>query len=161
MFGGITAPITGFIVNILSPILAFQPHIGIFIFTAIITLLIFGINRVFVNRKAMKSIKEKMTEIRENLTKAQKSGDKENTNKFLNEYFQMNSQYMKQSFKVMIISMVVVVIFLPVLNAKYSKISVVNLPISIPFIGSQAGWLFWYFLSALAISWVAQRIMRD
>lgn len=152
--------ITGFMSWVLSPLATFQPHIGLFILTAFIALTTFGINRIFVNRKAIKSIKERMTEIREQLTQAQKAGDKETVNKFLNEYIEVNSQYMRQTIKVMAISMVIIVIFLPFINSRYGT-TVILLPFSLPIIGAEAGWAFWYFLGAVTISWTIQKFLGD
>lgn len=153
MFDWFTAPVG----LIFSPLTAFKPHIALFIFTAFITLLITLINRFAVNRKLMKDIKTKMTELRETLTKAQKEGDKENTSKLLNEYMQTNGQYMKQSFKALAISMVVVIIFLPWLGKRYAGMTVASLPFSLPVIGDTVGWLAWYFLVSLAIGWIVRK----
>jgi len=168
MFDSITSPITGFmagifspLAGIFSPLAGINPCLGLFIITSIITAIILLINKVFVNRKLMKSIKTQMTEIREQMTKAQKNGETENVNKCMNEYLKINSQFMKQSFKSMLISMVIIILFLPFVKSTYQNMTVATLPFSLPVVGSEVGWLFWYFVVAMGISWVVQKILRD
>lgn len=144
---------------VFSPLATFQPHVALFIFTAFITLLITLISKFAVNRKLMKEIKTKMTELRENLTKAQKEGNKETTSKFLNEYMQANGQYMKQNFKSLFISMAVIILFLPWLGKTYSGMTIASLPFSLPVIGNTLGWLAWYFLVSLSIGWIVRKWM--
>jgi uncharacterized membrane protein (DUF106 family) len=153
--------ITGMMTVVLSPLFTLNPLIAVLIFSVFLTGVIILINRFAVNRNLMKEIKTKMTEIRENLTKAQKEGNKEDTNKFLNEYMQTNSQMMKQNFKSLAISMVFVFLFLPVLSSQYKGVVVATLPFSLPIIGSNMGWLLWYFFVSLTISWVIRKIIGE
>ncbi len=153
--------ITAMMVSVFAPLFTLNPIIAVFIFSLFLTVIIILINRFAVNRKLMKEIKTKMTEIRENLTKAQKEGNKEDTNKFLNEYMKANSQMMKQNFKSLIISMVFVLIFLPMLSSKYTGVVVATLPFSLPIIGSNMGWLLWYFIVSLAMGWVIRKVIGE
>lgn len=153
--------ITGMMTVALSPLLALNPLLAVLIFSVFLTGIITLINRFAVNRNLMKEIKTKMTEIRENLTKAQKEGNKEDTNKFLNEYMQTNSKMMKQNFKSLAISMVLVFLFLPVLSSHYKGVVVAALPFSLPIIGSNMGWLLWYFFVSLTIGWVIRKIIGE
>jgi len=161
MLEGITSLIVGVFDFVFSPIAAFPPHISLLIIAAFLTLLIVFLNKIFVNRKILKEIKTKMQEIRENLTQAQKEGNTEQINKFLTEFMSINKNYMKQSFKGMIISLVVIAIFLPWLTYKYSGMTIATLPFKLPIIGSNLSWLYWYFLVALTIGWVVNRLIGD
>ncbi len=67
--------ITGMMAVVLSPLFTLNPLIAVLIFSVFLTGIIILINRFAVNRNLMKEIKTKMTEIRENLTKAQKEGN--------------------------------------------------------------------------------------
>jgi uncharacterized membrane protein (DUF106 family) len=102
-----------------------------------------------------------MQEIRENLNNAQKMGDKENTNKYLAEMMSMNNTYMKQTFKAMIVSLVVLGLFLPWLRYRYEGMAVAALPFALPFIGSSLSWLYWYILVSFSIGWVLGRFLGD
>lgn len=153
--------LTEMMILALSPIFLLEPFITVFIFSVVLTLIIVLINRFAVNRKLMKEIKAKISEIRENLTKAQKEGNQDDTSKFLDEYMQANSQMMKQNFRSLIISMVLVFLFLPMLSSKYTGMVVATLPFSLPVVGSEMGWLFWYFIVSLTMSWVIRKIIGE
>jgi len=150
--------LTGMMNLIMSPITAFPPYIALFIFSLVITLLILGLNRIFTRKSALKEIKIKMQELRENLTKAQKEGNKENTEKYMSEMLKANNQMMKVSFKSMIISFVIIAIFLPWVSSKYSGATVAYLPFEIPFVGSGLSWVYWYFLVSMTIGWITNKL---
>jgi uncharacterized membrane protein (DUF106 family) len=116
------------------------------------------LNRLLTNTKAVKELKDKMQEIREQLTAAQKIGDKENTNKFLNEMMNMNNEFMKHSYKSMLVSLVVIAIFLPWMTSKYGGMTVAALPFDVPFIGSSLNWVLWYVLVSFTIGWVVRKL---
>lgn len=150
--------ITGFINLVFLPFTIFPAVIAIFLVSVLLTLLIIGLNRVFINKNVIKEIKTRMEETRDNLTKAQKENNKENTQKFLNELMKTNSTYMKHTFKTLIISLVIISIFLPWLANTYEGLTVASLPFSFPFIGTELNWLYWYALVSLTIGWVARKM---
>jgi uncharacterized membrane protein (DUF106 family) len=150
--------ITGMVDLVLSPIAVFQPHVTILIIALIVTFVVTGLSRLITKKSVLQEIKNRIEEIRENLTKAQKEGNTENANKFLNEMMKANNEYMKHSFKTMIVSLVIAGLFLPWLGYKYSGLAVANLPFSIPFIGSNLNWIYWYILVSLTIGWIVNKL---
>jgi len=161
MIDQITGALIGALNIIFSPLSAFSPVVSLLIVSAFLTVLVLGLNRIVTNRKLIKEIKDKMQEIRENLNNAQKMGDKENTNKYLAEMMSMNNTYMKQTFKAMIVSLVVLGLFLPWLRYRYEGMAVATLPFALPFIGSSLSWLYWYILVSFSIGWVLGRFLGD
>ena len=163
--GKITEPIA----QATLPVFKLDPIITIFIFSAFLTISIALINKFAVNRKRMKEVKVKMTEVRENLSKAQKEGKTEEINKRMSEYMKLNTEFMKQQFKSLIISIVFIMLFLPVLNLKYggdkvngiAPVVAANLPFTLPLIGSKSGWLLWYFLVSLSIGITFKKIIGE
>lgn len=150
--------------NILfSPLMIFKPHISLLIVSAFITVLVIFINRIFVNQKLMKEIKQKMENIREQLTRAQKEGNTEEANKFLSEMMKTNSEMMKHTFKGMIVSLVILSLFLPWIkqtyDVTYKGIVIAKLPFTLPFVGSSLDWLIWYILVSLTIGWVFRKLI--
>lgn len=152
--------ITGMFDFVLSPIAAFPPHLAILITSFLVTAMIIGINRLFTKRSVIQEIKNRIEEIRENLTRAQKEGNTENINKFLNEMIKANNEYMKYTFKTLIISIVIATLFLPWLSYKYSGLTVATLPFSVPLIGSELNWIYWYILASLTIGWILNKLME-
>lgn len=153
-------PLIAFFDVIFSPLAVFKPHISLLIVSVILTLVVIILNRLTVKRNVVKDIKKRMEDIRESLTQAQKAGNKEEVSKFLAEMMKMNSQYMKQTFKALIISMIVLALFLPWLTHTYGGSVVAALPFSLPLIGSNLTWIYWYILVSFSIGWVVRKLLE-
>lgn len=161
MLEQITEVIVNFFNLVFSPLFAFSPIVSLLLVSSFLTLLVLGLNRIVTNRKLIKEIKDKMEQVRENLTAAQKIGDKENINKLMAEMMSVNNTYMKQTFKAMIVSLVVLALFLPWLRFKYEGMVVANLPFTLPFLGNSLSWIYWYILVSFSIGWVAGKVLGD
>lgn len=144
-----------------APLLALRPHVALFMFAAILTVIIYGINKLMVNRKVAKEIKDKLAAVKENLTKAQKEGRKDDINKFLSEYMAINNQYLRQTFKVMAVTFVVVIILFPWASSRFSGVSVASLPFALPIIGTNLGWIAWYILVSITGSWLLRKLIGE
>ena len=145
---------------IFSPLNVFPTYISLMVISIFLTLIVMAINKFAVNKKIVKGVKERIEQLRENLTQAQKSGDTENANKLLQEMMKANSEIMKHSFKALIISMVVLFLFLPWIQTRYEGMAVANLPLDVPFIGNKASWIVWYFLISLSVGWVMRKLFE-
>ena len=143
---------------VFSPITTFPYYVSVLIISVILTLTVLGINRLLINKNIAKEIKTKMEEIKENLNKAQKLGDKENANKLVNEMMKTNNEYMKHSFKALIVSMLVISLILPWVGQKYKGLAVATLPFNLPFIGHSLEWLWWYVLVSITLGWIANKL---
>ena len=159
MFEQITGLVVKTLDTVFAPIAIFQPIISLLIFSTMITIIIIFLNRLTVNRKLVRELKDKMEEIRENLTRAQKEGNREDVNKFLNELMKINGQYMKYTMRTLIVSMAVIMLFLPWLNFKYGGTAVAILPFSVPILGSSLTWIFWYALVSLTVGWIIKKLL--
>lgn len=159
MFEQIIAAINFALDTIFSPVLVFSPLFSLMIVSTAITMLVLVINKLFINTKVVKEIKGKMEEIREQLTNAQKSGNQDEAQKFLNEMMKINSQYMRHSLKAMVISIVIISLFLPWLKYRFNGIPIAYLPFPVPFIGTSLDWLLWYILISVAIGWVIRKLL--
>ena len=146
------------------PLFSFQPHISLLIISSFLTVLLLGVNRLAINKNIVKEIKNKMEETRELLTAAQKENRTDDANKHLNDMMKANSQYMKATFKTLIISIVIISLFLPWLRhtyeVTYKGVPVAKLPFSVPFIGTELNWLYWYIFVSFAVGWVIRKLME-
>ena len=154
-------PLAVLVDPVFSPLLALKPHIALFVFALILTTIIYGINKLMINRKVAKEIKNKLAIVKENLTKAQKEGKKEEINKFLSEYMAINNQYLRQTFKVMIVTFIVVIVLFPWANTKFTGITVAQLPFTLPIIGTNMGWIAWYILVSVSGSWLLRKFIGE
>lgn len=154
--------ITGMLVSafgtVFSPLEMFSPAIAIFIISSIITVIVVTLTRIVSNKKAMDEIKEKMQDIREQLTSAQKIGDTEGASKLLSEMMNINSSYMKHTYKGLFVSLIVVALFLPYLGSQYGAMTVASLPFELPVIGAEVEWVVWYVLVSFTMGWVLRKM---
>jgi len=159
VFEGITAAIFSALDFVFGPLQSLQPHIGLLIFSSILTLLILVLSRLVTNKKVMAEIKAKTNELKAKLDEAQKSNDKENVNKIMSEMMQQTNIQMKHSFKSIIVSLIIVSIFLPWAQHAYNGQTVATLPFSVPFIGSSLSWVYWYILVSFTVGLVMRKLM--
>lgn len=158
MFEEITGMLVKSLDVVFAPLAVFSPATSLFIVSAFITVLVMVLTRLTTNKKAMKEIKEKMQSIREQMTAAQKIGDTTGANKFLAEMMSTNNDYMKQMYKGLFVSLIVISLFLPWLNYTYEAKTVASLPFDVPFIGRELSWILWYVLVSFTIGWVIRKI---
>jgi len=144
---------------IFSPLTIFSPIVSVMLIAFLITVLVILINRFFVDRNAMKELKAKIEKMREELISYQKGGDSQKANEMLLKISETNMDYMKHTFKALVISIIVIILILPWAQAKYQDITVAKLPFAIPFIGSNLNWFLWYFIASLSIGWVIKKLM--
>lgn len=143
---------------IFLPITGLPHYVSILIISTMLTLIVLSLNKLLVKKHIVKEIKTKMEEIKENLNKAQKEGNKETVNKLVNEMMKTNNEYMKHTFRSLIVSMVVVSLFLPWVGAKYQGLTVATLPFTLPFVGNSLEWLYWYILVSITAGLVLNRL---
>jgi uncharacterized membrane protein (DUF106 family) len=93
------------------------------------------------------------------MLEAQKKGDTTQANAHLSEMMKVNSEYMKHSFKPMIISLFLVLLILPVLRTSYEGKIVATIPSILPAVGGmQLTWYWWYFISTLVVGIIIKKI---
>lgn len=154
-------PLAVIVDPVFSPLLGLKPHVALFVFAVVLSSIIYGINKLMINRKVAKEIKNKLAVVKENLTLAQKDGRKDDINKFLSEYMAINNQYLRQTFKVMIVTFVVVIALFPWASSRFSGVAVASLPFPLPFIGTSMGWLAWYILVSITGSWLLRKFIGE
>jgi len=150
--------LTAFFDLVFAPLLGLSPALSLLIVSSLLTALVIVINMLAVNRKVVREIKDKLEGLREQVNQAQKAGNKEDTTKYLNEMMKTNGQYMRQTFKALIVSMVILGLFLPWLQYRYANIVVAKLPFVLPYLGSELSWFWWYVFVSLAIGWALRKI---
>ncbi len=167
MFEQITGMVVGSFNVVFSPLALLAPIVSLLLVSIMVTVIVLLLNRVFISKEFVRTFKDKMEEVRENLTRAQKLGDKESISKHLNEFTKLNSEYMKHSFKATLVTLPIVLLFLVWLNAKYESFTI-SLPftgaevasIRLPLIGSELkAWLLWYILVSFTIGWVLRKLL--
>jgi|GEM_PF-1102606 uncharacterized membrane protein (DUF106 family) len=145
----------------LSPLFIFKPHLVILILAFVLTFFISILNFFVTDRKVMNEIRKKLVEIKEKITLAQKEGNMEKVNEFLTELMKVNKQYLKINLKSTLISFGIFLFFVPWFYYKFGKTAVVNLPFSLPILGSSLNWVIWYFLVSFTTAWLVRKLMGE
>ena len=144
---------------LLNPITALPPYLALTLLSIMLTLTIFGLNKLFFRKNISNELKAKMEEIREKLATAQRLGNKEEIDKFFKEMMNLNKEFMKQNLKTLIISLSIISLIFPWLQFKYGTVGyIVKLPFELPILGSNLSWLYWYILISITIGWVINRL---
>ena len=71
----------------------------------------------------------------------------------------INNQYLRQTFKVMIVTLLVVLILFPWASTRFSEMSVAVLPFALPVMGTNLNWIVWYILISITGSWLLRKFI--
>ncbi len=150
----------GFFDLVFSPLLQLSPFVSLTVISFGLSVFWFILNQILMNKKELKNFQKRVEELRELLIKYQKSGNTEKINEIMNEFSELNKKYMSQTFKTLLISFAIVLIFIPWLKAKYSHIeTIAYLPFSVPIIGNSLNWFYWYFFVSITVSFILRKII--
>jgi uncharacterized membrane protein (DUF106 family) len=115
------------------------------------------IYKFLLDHDKLKEIKTKQKEKQERLKEIQKTNPGE-ANQVMNEMLKLSQSQMKLTMKPMIVSLVIFIIVLPILPQLFPG-TVVNLPFSLPYFGSDFGWMAWYFILSLPLNSIFRKIL--
>ena len=159
MFEGITGMVSGALTTVFAPAISLGPTISLFVVASVITIIVTGINKTVFSNEKFKKLRKEMKDIQKRMKESQKKGDKDETEKLFTEMMEMNSQFMRYSYKSMLVSLIIVSLFLPWIRAEYSGMTVATMPFEMPLLGSQLGWVSWYILVSFTMGWVIRKIL--
>jgi uncharacterized membrane protein (DUF106 family) len=142
-----------------SPLMTLNPLLAILIFSGIVSILINLSYKFLMDQKKAKEIKARTNELQARMKELQKKNDMDGMNAMMGEAMKNNSEQMKLMLKPMMFSLIIGILTLPWLNENYSKL-VINLPGTIPFIGSMMpfGWLGWYIICSVPFILVTRKL---
>ena len=115
------------------------------------------IYKFMIKREDIREIKSKMKEKQDRIKELQKTNPKEAT-QVMNEMMKLSHKQMKITMKPMMVSLLIFLLVLPVLPNLFPG-TVANLPFAIPFVGSEFGWLAWYFILSIPLNSIFRKIL--
>jgi len=142
-----------------SPLLLLPPAIAVALLAFLTTFVVILASRFLINRKEFKEIKVKSHELKERMVKAEKNSDKKEMERILDEMLKINSLMLKNTMKVLFISLLIGILTLPWLAEHYSKEAMFILPISLPVIGNKITWVIWYVIVGFIFSFVLNKLI--
>ena len=157
MFG--TTYIAKMMDPMLYPLLGMSPALTVFIVSLLTTVFVIGVGRLLMDNKKIEELKLKSKEIREKILNAQKLGNKSEMERMVSELFKLNREFMKQTLRNLVLSIIVAIIFLPWLSAHYSGMAVASLPFTLPIVGSKLSWIYWYVLVSFVVGFVLTKLI--
>lgn len=149
----ILLPTTGLVSFVFHPLTQLSPTIAIFIFATIISFLITLPYKFLLDQKKMKQLREEIKSLSEKMREEQKNGNTEKANELLMRSMKLNNEIMRLTFKPMMLSFLIVIIFIPWIAHQYQNV-VIHLPFYFPFVGHvfPFNWIGWYIVSSLTMS---------
>lgn len=130
----------------------------VLIISIALSLLIVILTKLLTNQDEIKKAKREMKFYQEKIKKAQKAGDNQTVSKLSNDMLKASSKQLRQSMKPMFVSLIIFVIALGWLAAEYGEL-VINLPVTLPFLGSELNWFWWYLIIVLPTSFIFRKVL--
>lgn len=141
-------------------LMTMSPAIVIFLVGFGVSLIMSLVNKKVLSTEKAKGVKKKMQEVREKMLKAQKEGNVKKANSYLSEMMKINAEYMKFTFKPMLVSIVLVILIIPFLRNAYTNMTIVTIPQSFPMAGGwELSWFWWYFLCTFVVGIIFRKIL--
>lgn len=143
--------------SVFAPLLGLNPAVGIFMFAGFLSFLMTLPYKFLVDQKKMREFKEKTKDLQKQIKEAQKT-DQKKANELLTEMLALSNKQMMSSFKPMLPGMALVFLLLPWVASVFAG-PVAVLPFSLPFFGSDFGWLMWYILASMPLTYVFRKML--
>ena len=117
------------------------------------------ITRFLGDQRAVKNLKAEMKTLNDRIKKAQKSGDSKEVSSLSSQLMKLSGKQFQLNMKPMMFTMVMFLgVFWFVIRAYYSEM-VVLAPFSIPFIGNDLGWFYWYLIVAIPTGLLFRKLL--
>lgn len=128
------------------------------ILTLALSLVISVIYRFLTDPAAIRNLKQEMKIIQEKANKAQKEGDTKKAGELTSEMLKLSQKQLGMSMKPMMFSFIVVAAAFYWLGTQYAEV-MINAPFTIPFLGAQLNWFWWYILLTIPATWVFRKLL--
>ncbi len=141
---------------VFGPLLGLPPVLAVAVMAVLMTAVSTLFYRFLINQKRMGELKQQMSELQKKV-KDNQAGNPEESKSAMNELLKIQNVQMKQSFKPMFPTLLLVAVILPWVAATFTG-PVVQLPFSLPYFGADFGWLMWYFVVSLSVTQVFRKM---
>ncbi len=143
--------------GVFAPLLGLNPVVGVFIIAGLISLLLALPYKFLVDQKKMREHKEKVKDIQKRIKEAQKT-DQKKANELMTEMLGLSNKQMMANFKPMMPGMILVILLLPWVATTFTG-TVAILPFSLPFFGNDFGWLMWYIVASMPLTYIFRKML--
>ena len=147
--------ITGLISLVFSPLTVFHPCVAIFILALITSLFVSIISRALVKKEEVNNLKKRMEELIRKMEAAEKSKNKEESEKVMKEMLEVNKEYFKNTIKSLFVGILVAIVVFFWVSKTYPG-TVVEVPVG----KLQVSGIYWYIFVSFIISLVINKIIE-
>ena len=128
------------------------------IISAVVVFFATLIYRFLANQTALKEVKEKQKEYQSRIKELQKTNPEE-AKRVMTEMLALSNKQLRMSMKPMLVSLILyVAIVFPILPGLFPG-AVVSLPFSLPYFGSDFGWLAWYIIVSFPLNSIFRKLL--
>ena len=136
----------------------FQGYQEVMIISILLALFSVLLSKFLANQEVLKKAKEEIELYRKKSTEAQKEGDMKKANKYMSEMMKASQKQMKENMKPMMFSFIMFILAFSWLGANYSDL-LVSLPFTVPFLGKEINWFWWYLIIIIPMSMFFRKIL--
>jgi uncharacterized membrane protein (DUF106 family) len=115
-------------------------------------------SKFLANQQEMKKAKGDMEFFRTKASQAQKAGDLKKSNEYMSEMLKASQRQFRSSMRPMMFSFVIVILAASWFASAYADVMILS-PVSIPFIGSELNWFWWYIIIVLPFSTIFRKLL--
>ncbi len=116
-----------------------------------------GIQRVLQRPTEMRALKQKQADIKRQLDEAKRSSDKRAIDQAMTELLKVSQQQLKLSMKPMLLTTLIFFTAFVWLSRAYADLQIA-IPFTLPFIGSQFGWFWWYLIIVIPATQIFRKV---
>ena len=136
----------------------FQGYQEVMIISILLALFSVLLSKFLTNQEVLKKAKEEIELYRKKSTEAQKEGDMKKANKYMSEMIKASQKQMRENMKPMMFSFIMFILAFSWLGANYSDL-LVSLPFTVPFLGKEINWFWWYLIIIIPMSMFFRKIL--
>jgi uncharacterized membrane protein (DUF106 family) len=138
-------------------LIGLHPGIEELLIASVIIFMTSLIYKFLMNQEEARKIKQEQKEKQERMKELQKTNPEE-ANRVMNEILKLSNRQFRLMMKPMIVSFIIVIVVLPFLPEIFPG-AVVNLPFTLPYFGSDFGWLMWYIIVSVPLNSIFRKIL--
>lgn len=125
--------------------------------SAVIVFIISIFYRFLINQNEIRELKSNLKEKQTKIKELQKTNPQE-ASKVLNEVLALSNKQFRMTMKPMLLTLIVVGVALPYVGQAFPG-TIVKLPFTMPYFGSDFGWLMWYILVSIPLGQLFRKLI--
>ena len=140
-------------------IMGLPGYMEMLIWASLLSLMMVILTKFLTDQNLIKNIKKEMKILNDKIKRAQKEGKTGDVSKHTNEMLKLSSKQMRQSLKPMIFSFGIFIVAIWFFGMYYADL-IVTAPFTVPFIGKELNWFWWYFFIVFGTNFLFRKLLE-